>query len=862
MGQGTQVVKRVIKNNIRYIALFAIIILFYVLFAFISDRFFTFNTTMNIFRQSAALSLAAIGMTMIILTGGIDLSVGSTVALAGAVGAIFMDSVGTPGTLSNALMGMVVVIITAVLVGLVNGFAAGYLKIAPFIVTLATMSLARGLTLTITDSSRIIIRNDFFNYIGLSNIVGRVPASLILVIAAYTLAFLILHKTTFGRKTYAIGDNPIASRASGINVEKQTMLVYAAAGVFVGLSTIVLLGRAQTAQPLAGIGMEFEVITAAVLGGVSLFGGVGNLKGTLLGVILISVIFTGLGMLDIPPFINYLVKGSLIILAVVGNQAIIEKAYAVPKSEKKPKDKEEKPDKKEKKEEHGGHNAAVIKMIQNDEQEILSFRNISKAFPGVKALDNVSLDVKRGTVHAICGENGAGKSTLMKILSGVYSKDEGEILVNGHPVTISNPIDAEKLGISIIYQELANIPELSVYNNVNLGKEITRKGGILNRAEMISKTEELLKRFDLLVNVNQRIEKLTVGQQQMVEIAKAYSNSTWIMVMDEPTSAISESDKEKLFDIIRELKENNVAIIYISHRMNEIFEIADEITVLRDGQHVMTSPVDQLDENKVIMSMVGRDIGDVFTRQRSEVGPPVLEVKNLHRKKAFEPISFEVRQGEVLGFSGLVGAGRTEIMRCIFGLDKADGGEIWLNGKKLNIKSPVDAIGEGILLVSEDRRREGIVPNMVIRENITLASLSLISKLGWINKKRDTSIAKEYIAKLNIRTPSAEHLISNLSGGNQQKVCLARWLNLDPKIIIMDEPTRGIDVGAKAEIHKLIEMLTRQGIAVIMISSEMPEIMGVSDRIIVLYEGKKTGEFVSDKSLTQEMLMKSAAGIQ
>jgi ribose transport system ATP-binding protein len=375
------------------------------------------------------------------------------------------------------------------------------------------------------------------------------------------------------------------------------------------------------------------------------------------------------------------------------------------------------------------------------------------------------------------------------------------------------------------------------------------------------KTESLLEKFDLLINVNQKIEKLTVGQQQMIEIAKAYGNSTWIMIMDEPTSAISEADKDRLFDIIRELKENNVAIIYISHRMSEIFEIADEITVLRDGQHVITSPVDQVDEDKVIMSMVGRDIGDVFTREKSEIGPPILEVKNLFRKKAFEPISFEVRKGEVLGFSGLVGAGRTEIMRCIFGLDKADGGEIYLNGKKLNIKSPVDAMREGILLVSEDRRREGIIPNMMVRENITLASLSLISKLGWINKTKDVAVAKEYIEKLNIRTPSAEHLISNLSGGNQQKVCLAKWLNLDPKVIIMDEPTRGIDVGAKAEIHKLIEMLTKQGIAIIMISSEMPEIMGVSDRIIVLYEGKKTGEFVSDESLTQEMLMKSAAGI-
>ncbi len=841
---------RMVKDNIRYIALFGIIVVFYVFFSFVSDSFFTFNTTMNIFRQSAGLSLAAIGMTMIILTGGIDLSVGSAVALSGAAGALVMQSIGS-NTAAGGLIGMLAVIGTAVLIGFVNGFASGYLKIAPFIVTLATMSLARGLALTITNASRIVIDNDFFNYIGMSNVVGKIPASLLLVIAAYIAAFFLLRKTVFGRRTYAVGDNPVGSRASGINVEKQTLLVYMVAGIFVGLSTIILLGRSQTAQPLAGIGMEFEVITAVVLGGASLFGGIGNLKGTILGVILISVIFTGLGMLDIPPFVNYLVKGSLILIAVLGNQTIIKRSFTVPKAH-------------EKKEESTGSssNTAIMKRIHNDEQQVLSLKNISKSFPGVKALENVSLDIRRGKVHALCGENGAGKSTLMKILSGVYTKDAGEILIDGNPVTIASPIDSEKLGISIIYQELANIPELPVYNNVNLGKEITRTGNIfLHTSKMISKTKDLLKKFDLNINVNQKIERLTVGQQQMVEIAKAYGSNAWVIVMDEPTSAISEADKNKLFGMIRELTEKNVAIVYISHRMNEIFEIADEITILRDGQHVITGPIEEFDENKVIMNMVGRDIGDVFKRERSEKGDVVLEVKNLTRKNVFRDISFAVRAGEVLGFSGLIGAGRTEIMRCIFGLDRYDQGEIYLDGKKIMIKSPDDAIRAGILLVSEDRRREGIIPNMVIRENITLASLPLINKFGWINKSQDNAIAAEYIEKLKIRTPSAEQLISNLSGGNQQKVCLAKWLNLNPRIIIMDEPTRGIDVGAKAEIHKLIEMLTKQGIAVIMISSEMPEIMGVSDRIIVLHEGRATGEFDCNDALTQEMLMKSAAGI-
>ena len=500
--------------------------------------------------------------------------------------------------------------------------------------------------------------------------------------------------------------------------------------------------------------------------------------------------------------------------------------------------------------------------MKADITPLIQVKNCTMEFPGVKALDNVSIDIKRGTVHALCGENGAGKSTLMKILSGVYSKDEGEILIDGNLVSIGSPVDAQKLGISIIYQELANIPELSVYNNVNLGKELTLKGNfLLNTSKMIKSTKDLLNKFGLNINVIQKIDKLTIGQQQMVEIAKAYASNSWVIIMDEPTSAISEDDKDKLFKMIRELKDKNVAIVYISHRMSEIFEIADEITILRDGQHVISAPIKEFDENKVIMGMVGRDIKDVFKREKSEKGSIVFEVKNLYRKNIFEPISFEVKMGEVLGFSGLIGAGRTEIMRCIFGLDRYDGGEIFLNGKKIVIKSPSDAIEVGILLVSEDRRREGIIPNMIIRENITLASLPYINKFGWIDRKKDYDIANEYIEKLKIKTPTAEQLVSNLSGGNQQKVCLAKWLNLSPKIIIMDEPTRGIDIGAKAEIHKLIESLTRQGIAIIMISSEMPEIMGVSDRIIVLHEGKVTGQFVCDDTLTQAQLMKSAAGI-
>lgn len=841
-------------ETFRYMTIAAMIAVLFVLFSFVSKGFLSFNTVMNLFRQAASNALAAIAMTMIMLTGGIDLSVGSVVAFSGAAGALAMQAAGG-STLFAGIAGIAATVAAATGFGLINGYAAGYLKIAPFIVTLATMSLARGLTLTVTHSSRVIVDNSLYNFVSQTDLFGKIPVSLLLVAAAYIAAYLLLTRTAFGRRTYAIGGNPVASRASGIDVEKHTLCVYIAAGVFIALSTIVIVGRARSAQPMAGVGMEFNVITAVVIGGTSLMGGQGNLKGTLLGVVLTSVIFTGLSMLDLSPFVNYMVQGSLILLAVLGNRIVAAKAQksalrhaagqsggAEPQTGKKAR--------------------GLDEILAANEQDVLELRHIVKVFPGVRALDDVSLTIKRGTIHALCGENGAGKSTLMKILSGVYTKDEGEILINGAPAQIRSPADSERIGISVIYQELANIPELNVSQNVNLGKELSNSTRVLlDIKRMEQKTRSLLDRFQLQVGVRQKIDQLTVGQQQMIEIAKAFGSNAWIVVMDEPTSAITEADKENLFKIIRELKENNIAVVYISHRMSEIFEIADEITILRDGRQVITGPVSEFDENKVVRHMVGRELNDIFTREKGAPGEEVLRVENLSRKGAFEPISFSVRAGEVLGFSGLMGAGRTEIMRCIFGLDRPDSGAIYLSGQKLEVRCPLDAIKAGIAMVSEDRRREGIVPHMTVRENTTLAALPWISRFGWIDTKKDLSIAQEYIDSLNVKTPSTEQLIMNLSGGNQQKVCLAKWLNRNPKVVILDEPTRGIDVGAKAEIHRLIDRLTKQGIAVIMISSELPEIIGACDRIVVLYEGRMMKEYLSDSRVTQEQIMKSAAGL-
>ncbi|MCL2857437.1 MAG: ATP-binding cassette domain-containing protein [Oscillospiraceae bacterium] len=840
------------SDNIRHITLLIAIIALFVIFSFNAHGFFSVATVMNISRQAAALALVSIAMTMIMISGGIDLSVGSVIAFSGAVAALVMQNIGG-SSLVVALIGFAASLAAALVFGLINGFAVGYLKIAPFITTLTTMALARGLTLTITDSARVIVDNDFYNAMGQMNICS-VPLSLALVILAYVGAALLLSKTVFGRYTYAVGDNLVASDASGINTKFHKLAVYAVASVFVALATLVIVGRARSAQPLAGIGMEFTVITAVVLGGTSLMGGRGSLKGTFLGVVLVSVIFTGLSMMALPPFMTYMVRGLLILFAVLSGHLITKKrtprkvpaVSAAPAEDTSTK----------------AEAVDVHALIKGERQTVLTLRGISKSFPGVQALDDVSLCVKRGTVHALCGENGAGKSTLMKILSGVYQKDAGEILIDGLPVEIKSPVDSERIGISVIYQELANISELNVSQNINLGKEIpSNLPLLLGEKKMHEKTEELLNRFRLNVSPTTKIKNLTIGQQQLVEIAKAYGSNAWVIVMDEPTSSITEKDKEVLFEIIDELKRNNMAIVYITHRMSEIFEIADEITILRDGKHVVTGLSSEFDESRVIRNMVGRELSDIFNREGGQAGEVVLRVENLQRDGVFEPISFEVKSGEVLGFSGLIGAGRSEIMRCICGLDQADGGSIYLGGEQLNIKHTRSAIDAGIVMVSENRREEGIIPHSTVRENISIASLAEISSFGWVDRKRDVSITRENISALDIKTSSTEQMIMNLSGGNQQKACLAKWLNCNPKVIILDEPTRGIDVGAKAEVHKLIDQLTKQGLAVILISSELPEIIGASDRIIVLYEGKMMREFDND-NVTQEMLMQSATGLE
>ncbi|MDM5333468.1 sugar ABC transporter ATP-binding protein [Ureibacillus composti] len=491
---------------------------------------------------------------------------------------------------------------------------------------------------------------------------------------------------------------------------------------------------------------------------------------------------------------------------------------------------------------------------------MIEMSGISKAFSGNVVLDKVEFKLADGEIHALMGENGAGKSTMMKILSGIYTKDSGNIKVDGQLVNFKSPKDAEKLGIHVIHQELNILPDLTVVQNLFLGKEKTYgKTGILKNREMEKEAAELLSKLGFNINPKKRAGDLSVGQQQIIEIAKAIASEAKYIVMDEPTAALTDREIETLFKTVRELKEKGISFVYISHRMEEIFAICDRITILRDGQYigVRNIPVTTFDE--IVEMMVGRELGERFPTRQCEIGVTKLEVRNLSVNGLFENISFTVKKGEVLGVAGLMGAGRTEVAQTIFGYRKASNGEVFIDGKKVSIKSPIDAMKYGIGFVTEDRKTQGLVLDFSIQENIALANLEKCSSSGVINKSKQQSMVTKYIEELKIRTSGPEQSAKSLSGGNQQKVVIAKWLGTEPEILILDEPTRGVDIGAKKEIYHIINKLAESGVAILMISSELPEVIGVADRVIVMQEGKLTGE-VMKKEMTQEIIMHYATG--
>lgn len=492
-------------------------------------------------------------------------------------------------------------------------------------------------------------------------------------------------------------------------------------------------------------------------------------------------------------------------------------------------------------------------------RRLLSIQEVSKAFPGVKALDKVSLNVYAGKVMALLGENGAGKSTLMKVLTGIYSKDAGVIEYQDEVVSFKSPRESQFAGIGIIHQELNLIPELSIAENIFLGREFTNALGCINWRKMHEEAAKLLKLLNIPYDTHTLLRDLSIGGQQMVEIAKVLSYETNVIIMDEPTDALTDTETEALFRVIRELKADGCGIVYISHRLKEIFEICDDVTVIRDGQFVAEKPVAELNEDQLIELMVGRKLEDQYPRLESPIGETILSVQALHGV-GVNGVSFQLKKGEILGVAGLMGSGRTELMKTIYGANVKKRGTLLLDNREISIRSALDALKHGIVYISEDRKRDGLILSMTVKENMTLSALDFFKgKANNIRLKAEMNAVKEYVDAFNIKTPHIEQNVGLLSGGNQQKIAIAKGLMTEPRVLILDEPTRGVDVGAKKEIYQLINEFKERGLSVILVSSEMPEVLGMSDRILVMHEGKVTAEF-SRAEATQEKIMAAAVG--
>ena len=491
---------------------------------------------------------------------------------------------------------------------------------------------------------------------------------------------------------------------------------------------------------------------------------------------------------------------------------------------------------------------------------MIQFQHIIKRFPGVLALNDVSFEIEAGTCHAVVGENGAGKSTLGKILAGIHPLDEGEILVNGQPARFAGPRDALEMGIGIVHQELAFCENLTVAENLCLG-DLPSRGTFVSGIRMTKRAQRLLSAIDARIDVGRRMGDLTVGRQQMVQIAASIGSGARVIIFDEPTSSLSHVEAERLFDRITWLKSQGVTCIYISHDMDEIFRLCDAVTVLRDGEHVATQPVSELDKDRLISMMIGRSLDAYFPSHiQTEPGEELLRVAHLSSPGKFHDLSFSVHSGEIVGLAGLVGAGRTEAAQAIFGLDPMATGQIYIEGKQVQIRHPVDAMGLGMGFVPEDRKRFGLVLSMRVRENITLPTVGRLARYGWIRSRQEATLAQQYVDRLRVRTAGLSAATAGLSGGNQQKLVLARWLAARCRVLVVDEPTRGVDVGAKAEMHALLDQLAGEGSAILLISSELPEILNLSTRILVLHDGRLAGE-LSHEEADQERVMRLMTGV-
>ncbi|MDF0598541.1 ATP-binding cassette domain-containing protein [Psychromarinibacter halotolerans] len=802
-------------------------------FGAVDARFLSTGNIVSILQQSAVTALIAFAMTTVILTKGIDISVGSTLAFAGICGGLVFQATGSAALTIMAALG------AGAAMGLLNGLLIGFSGISPFIATLATMAFARGFSLNLSGASSIPINDPVLVFAGRETL-GVIPVSVVIAGIALVAWWFVLTRTTYGRWIYATGGSASAARASMVPVQKVRVSAYVILGLTAGVGAVLTIGRLGSAQPLAGTGLEFTAITAAIIGGTKLSGGEGSIWGTAIGALLLGVINTGLSFLQVPQTIIYFVTAFLVLIAVLLSQPETVTALL----------------KKRRRKIGPAAEASEDAAHGHVEGHSLELRGLGKEFPGVKALDGVSFAIRAGEVVALAGENGAGKSTLVKCISGIYRPDEGEIVLDGQPVRFQGANDAK--GIAVIHQHFSLAPDLTVLENLFLGREPRTGAGMLDRRRMKAEAERIMAELELDIDVTAELQSLTVGRQQMVEIARAVLSDAWLFVMDEPTSALSNRERDRLYEVIAKLKARGAGILYISHKMEEIFSQCDRVVVMRDGRYIGTRETSETTESEIVSMMVGRDVGEIFPWLQAPAGEVAVKVDGISDGKLLKEASLHVRQGEVLALAGLMSSGRSEVLRLIAGLSSLEAGSIEVFGKPQSGGDIKEANRNGVVYIPEDRHLEGFVGTMTVRDNLSLAWLRGNTTGGILSWRAIGRLARDLIQSLGVRPAQPEKRTGELSGGNQQKVVIGKWLATKPRVILLDEPTRGVDVGAKSELHRLFADLKKDGAAIIMVSSELPEVLGVADRIVVMCEGHAVGEL--PRGATEEDVMRLALG--
>ena len=828
-----------------------VVLLLIAVFAWRAPGFGTWYNFSDALRDLSILGLLAIGETFVMIGGGIDLSVGSVLLISGIV----IDDLIRLGGMSPFLAVPIALVVGSV-VGAVNGLIITRLRISPFIVTLATLYMIRGVGLSlyrpeVKNISAAMINDERFIILGQSDVFG-VPVSFLIFAAALLVGSFVLLRTRFGVHLYAVGGSELAARLTRIRVTRIQCTTYVISGFCSALAGVVLASRLQTGAPEAGLGQEFDVIAAVIIGGASLFGGTGTLIGTFLGASFMVVLAKGQTLIGVPSNYQSFTRGVVILVAVMldvfgqrGASTVRRIRWARISTPA---------------EDVSLAEAATATPRPASDVPVLEARGLSKSFLELKAVDGVDFDVKAGEVHAIVGENGAGKSTLIKMLSGVVPPSAGEIAINGRPAVLHDVAAAQDHGIAVIYQERSVVPELTVAQNIMLGHEPTGAlPGVIDNAAMREKTERIWALLGSPAGLSDTVRELGPSVQQVVDIARALAFDARVVIMDEPTAALTRQETRRLYEIIRKLKQRGTAVVYISHDLEEIFEIAQRVTVLRDGKLVRTMPVSEVDRLALVRMMIGRDIEE-RSRDRGDAGQEALCVRELRRGAVLDGISFSVRSGEIVGIAGLVGAGRSELLRAIFGADRIDAGEMRLDGEPYAPTSPIAAVRKRVGFVPEDRKLEGLVPGFTISENLSLPNYDIVSRARlWLDSSRESHLAKRMVELLRIEPPVPRWRVNHLSGGNQQKVVLAKWLAKKPRLLLIDEPTHGVDVGAREEIYRVIDDLARAGTAVIVVSSYLPEVLRISDRILVMRDGRVVLE-VDRANADEEVLLSAATG--